>query len=436
MNFLRALYHLLLAELAAAWYGHPSRRMTVVGVTGTNGKSTTVELIVKILEESGFKVASVSSVRFKIGDKEWPNTLKMTMPGRGALQKFLRDAKREHATHAVLEATSEGIHQSRHRAIAWDALVLTNVTPEHIESHGSFEKYRRAKEKLFKLLSKTYRKNEIPKVMVVNADDASRDRFLRYDADKKITYSAKEYEVAFEDGGMRILTPAGMEIRSKLTGAFNLANIAAATALARALNIGWDAIKRGIEKADVVAGRMEYIQHEPFAVIVDYAHTPDALHKVYEALQKSLRGSSSEILRGRTSLICVLGAAGGGRDKWKRPEFGKIASEFCSEVILTNEDPYDENPEAILNDIEAGLPAVAFFDPPKPCAKEVAKAGTKALKILDRGTAIERAIHDAKAGDVVIITGKGCEPWIMGPKGSKTAWDDREVARKALVEKQ
>ncbi|MBI2038772.1 MAG: UDP-N-acetylmuramyl-tripeptide synthetase [Candidatus Niyogibacteria bacterium] len=401
-RFAQPFYHGALSALAAAWYGHPSRGMTVIGVTGTNGKSTTVELIVKILEEAGFKVASVSSVRFKIGDKEWPNTLKMTMPGRGALQKFLRDAKREHATHAVLEATSEGIRQSRHRAIAWDALVLTNVTPEHIESHGSFEKYRRAKEKLFKLLSKTYRKNEIPKVMVVNADDASRDRFLRYDADKKITYSAKEYEVAFEDDGMRILTPQGMEIRSKLVGAFNLANIAAAVALARAMNIGWDEIKRGIEKVDVVAGRMEYIQKEPFAVIVDYAHTPDALHKVYEALKGK-------------KLICVLGAAGGGRDKWKRPEFGKIASEFCSEVILTNEDPYDEDPQKILLEIETGV-----------------GAGTKAVKILDRGTAIERAIHDAKAGDVVIITGKGCEPWIMGPHGSRTAWDDREVVRKAL----
>lgn len=400
------MYHLLLAELAAIWYRNPSRGMTVIGVTGTNGKSTTVELIAKILEEAGFKVVSVSSVRFKIGDRERPNTLKMTMPGRGGLQKFLASAKREHATHAVLEATSEGIRQSRHRGIAWDALVLTNVTPEHIESHGSFEKYRRAKEKLFKYLSKTHRKNEIPKVMVVNADDASRDKFLCYDADKKITYSVKEYEVAFENDGMRILTPIGMEIRSKLTGVFNLANIAAAVTLARALNIGWDEIKRGIEKVDVVAGRMEYIQREPFAVIVDYAHTPDALHKVYEAL------------KGRR-LICVLGAAGGGRDKWKRPEFGKIASEFCSEVILTNEDPYDENPQTILLEIEAGV-----------------GAGTKALKILDRGTAIERAIHDAKAGDTVIITGKGCEPWIMGPHDSKTAWDDREVVRKALHAKE
>ena len=129
-----------------------------------------------------------------------------------------------------------------------------------------------------------------------------------------------------------------MENHSKLTGAFNLANVAAAIALARALNIGWDEIKRGIEKVAVVAGRMEYIQREPFAVIVDYAHTPDALHKVYE----SLKGKP---------LICVLGAAGGGRDKWKRPEFGKIASEFCSEVILTNEDPYDEDPQKILQEI-------------------------------------------------------------------------------------
>ncbi len=179
--------------------------------------------------------------------------------------------------------------------------------------------------------------------------------------------------------------------------------IAAAAALASALGIGEDAIRRGVAKVENVPGRMEYIQREPFAVVVDYAHTPDALHGVYQTFKGK-------------RMICVLGAAGGGRDKWKRPEFGRIASEFCDEIILTNEDPYDENPETILSDIEKG-------------------ATKSVIKILDRADAIRHAIRDAQAGDAVIITGKGCEPWLMGPHGTKTPWDDRKTARDALAER-
>ncbi len=396
-NFLQPFYHRVLSVLAVIFYGRPSRKMVVIGVTGTNGKTSVVEFIFQILREADIKAASVSSLYFRIGDEMEKNMLKMTMPGKFFLQKFLRRALNGGATHAILEITSEGIRQFRHKNIDWDILVLTNITPEHIESHGSFEKYRAAKEKVFAGLSKTFRKPDTPKTIIVNIDDPSAGHFLKYDADKKITYSKND-------------APKN----EKLLGEFNLYNLAAAVKTAEVLGIPAEVIKRAAEKIEGVPGRMEFIQHEPFAVIVDYAHTPDALRKVYEAVKSyKLQATSYK-------LICVLGSAGGGRDKWKRPEMGKIAAEFCDEIILTNEDPYDENPAAILEEIAAGF-------------SQIRNPKSEIRKILDRREAIERVISDAKEGNVVIITGKGAEPWMMGPRGTKTKWDDREEAKDALA---
>ena len=400
VRFFGPFYHWALARLAAYWYGYPSRGMTVIGITGTNGKSTVVELLARILEEARFRVASVSSIRFKIMDEWWPNELKMTMPGRFFLQRFLARAKRKGATHAVLEVTSQGIKQFRHCGIDWDVLLLTNITREHIEAHGSFEKYQKTKEKVFEQLEKTYRKEEIPKIIIVNEDDKHALEFLKYNADKKLRYSLKNINYIFEKDGMKIMIE-DIVIKTKLSGEFNIYNIMAAVTLARSLNIGFEEIQRAISKIDSIPGRFEFIQHEPFTVVVDYAHTPDALRKVYETLKNN-------------NLICVLGAAGGGRDKWKRRELGQIADEFCNEIILTNEDPYDEDPNQILSEIESGISA-------KPV-----------LKILDRKEAIAKAIDDAQRGDNVIITGKGSEPWMMGPKGTKLPWDDRNITREVL----
>ena len=184
-------------------------------------------------------------------------------------------------------------------------------------------------------------------------------------------------------------------------GEFNLYNISAAIAFAKSQNIGMEAIKSAIEKFSGIEGRMEEINEgQDFKIIVDYAHTPDSLEKVYETFQASRK-------------ICVLGSCGGGRDKWKRPEMGKIASKHCDQIILTNEDPYDENPREIVEDIKKGM--------------------TKGSEIImDRREAIKKALQLAQTGDVVIITGKGAEPWIMGPKGTKIKWDDREVVREEL----
>ncbi len=382
-NFFQPIYHWKLAWLAALWYGFPSRKLTVIGVTGTNGKSTVVDLLHAILSEAGESVASVSSVRFKIKNVEEINTLKMTMPGRFRMQKFLHDAVRVGCKYAVVEVTSEGIKQFRHKGIFFSLAILTNVTPEHIESHGGFEAYRATKAKLFYAAPNH----------ILNGEDANVGYFLKIPARNRIIYKKSDI-------------PA--DWRPKLLGDFNRENIAAAYQAARFLGVNPEKIKKAVEQFEGSPGRLEFIQREPFAVVVDYAHTPDALRKVYE----TLRGSSSLI--SHASLICVLGSAGGGRDKWKRPEMGKIAAEFCDEIILTNEDPYDEDPHQILSEVKAGI------------------VHGNVQEIFDRRDAIGVAIKKAKVGDTVIITGKGCEPWLMGPHGTKIPWDDRAVVRELL----
>lgn len=399
-------YHWLMAFLSALIYRFPSRKIFVLGVTGTKGKTSTVEIISAILEEAGYKTAIASSLRFKINKEFQKNEHKMTMPGRFFTQKFLRKAINEKCQYALLEMTSEGAAQHRHKFIKLNALIFTNLAPEHIESHGSFENYRNAKLKLFKALGKSKTKN---KIIIVNEDDKNADYFLNFDVPQKIKYGLKNlesYELKSDGIDFQI---NGQKISSKLYGEFNLYNTLAAIAFAKSQNIEVGAIKKAIEKFSGIEGRMEEIKLEPldsargkqnFNIIVDYAHTPDSLEKVYKIFQN-------------TRKICVLGSAGGGRDKWKRPEMGKIAATHCDKIILTNEDPYDENPEEIIKDVANGI-------------------NKNYEKILDRREAIAKALELAQAGDTVIITGKGAEPWLMGPNGTKIKWDDREIVREEL----
>lgn len=393
-------YHWLMAFLSALIYRFPSRKIFVLGVTGTKGKTSTVEIISSILEEAGYKTAVASSLRFKINKESQKNEHKMTMPGRFFTQKFLRKAINEKCQYALLEMTSEGAAQHRHKFIELNTLIFTNLAPEHIESHGSFENYRNAKLKLFKALGKSKTKN---KIIIVNEDDKNADYFLNFDVPQKIKYGLKNlesYELKSDGIDFQI---NGQKISSKLYGEFNLYNILAAIAFAKSQNIEVGAIKKAIEKFSGIEGRMERVDcGQNFNVIVDYAHTPDSLEKVYKIFQN-------------TRKICVLGSAGGGRDKWKRPEMGKIAATHCDKIILTNEDPYDENPTTIIEEIEAGFSQTRNYE-----------------KILDRREAIAKALELAQAGDTVIITGKGAEPWLMGPNGTKIKWDDREIVREEL----
>ena len=394
-DFLLDWYHFLLAFLGAVLYRFPSRKLKIIGITGTNGKSTVVILTTKILEEANYKVASLSSIKFKIGNQEWPNTLKMTMPGRLKLQRFLRQALNAGCRYAVLEITSEGIKQHRHQFIDFDIAVFTNLTPEHIEAHGSFEKYKEAKGKLFQATKGTH---------IINLDDENTGYFLQFPANKKYTYGLNKGDVNTKN----------TQFKLRLTGDFNIYNGLAAACVGLSQGINLETCKKALEKVRGIPGRMEEVISNPFKVFVDYAFTPNALEKVYQTLKpENARRRDKSLLHPSLRLgqmICVLGACGGGRDKWKRPVLGKIAGKYCDEIIITNEDPYDEHPIEIINQVAVGT-------------NEIAK------KILDRREAIKEALELAQTGDTVVITGKGCEPWICVAKGKKIPWDDRKIVK-------
>lgn len=406
-SFLVNWYHFFLPALGAFLYRFPSKKMTVIGVTGTNGKSTVVDMATKILEEAGYKVASLSSIKFKIGEKEWPNVLKMTMPGRLSIQRFLRKALDAQCQHVVLEVTSEGIQQHRHRFVDFKAAVFTNLTSEHIEAHGSFENYRRVKGELFRETKNNH---------IINLDDENTEYFLNFPAEEKYGFKmisdSQSYGEPFSIIQARDIQnlPSGLrfsvnkiQFNLNLIGEFNIYNALAAICVGLSQRIDLATCRSALGKIKGIPGRMEMVIQEPFKVLVDYAFTPNALEKVYQTLTTNYKLQTSK-------LICVLGSAGGGRDKWKRPTLGKIAAKYCDDIIVTNEDPYDEDPMEIINQVASG-------------------AGTKAKKILDRREAIQKALKIARSGDVIIITGKGCEPWICVDGGKKIPWDDREVVR-------
>ena len=381
-RFLLRAYHFGLAFLGAVAFGFPgkSKSIKIIGVTGTSGKSTTVDLITRILEENGEKVASASSIRFKVGDKEWENKYKMTMPGRFVIQKFLSQAKKAGCKYAVLEITSEGIRQFRHKFINFDMAIFTNLTPEHIESHGGFENYRNEKLKLFKACKNIH---------VINTDDKNAEFFLNTKAKQVVKFSIKDADK--------------IQLKLNLLGDFNMMNALSAISVANAYGVDVETCRKALEKAKAISGRMEVIAESPFKVVVDYAHTPDQLEVVY----KSFKGKN---------LVCVLGSCGGGRDKWKRPILGELANKYCQEIIITNEDPYDENPMDIINQVAE-------------------TAGLNTKKILDRKEAIKTAVKLAKPGEIVIITGKGSEPWMCLKNGKKIPWDDRQIAREAVKDR-
>jgi len=396
---LQPVYHFLLAFLAALCYRFPSRKLFVVGITGTKGKTSVAELTSAILEEAGHTTAIASTLRFKFGKESENNTLKMTMPGRFFLQRFLRRALTQKCDYVILEMTSEGAKQYRHKGIALDALIFTNLAPEHIESHGSYEQYKNAKLSLARALESSHKKN---KIIIANSDDKEGADFLNIRVEHKYPYKLTDAEPYTLFADKTELTWEDTLIHSPLSGAFNVYNMLAAAYFAKSQGVGASLVHRALENFRGIPGRMEKIREgQPFTVIVDYAHTPDSLEKVYEVFQM-------------TQKICVLGGTGGGRDKWKRKEMGAIAAKHCSKIILTDEDPYDEDPAEIVREIAEGIGRPVY------------------TIIMDRRAAIREALKNAKTGDVVLITGKGTDPYIMGPENSKTPWSDAQVAREEL----
>ncbi len=406
-QFLLNWYHFILAFLGAFFYWFPSRRLKVIGVTGTNGKTTTAEMISSILEKAGYKVALMNSIRFKIEDEEEPNMLKMTMPGRFKIQRFLRRAVVSGCQYAVLEVTSEGILQYRHKFINFEAAVFTNLSPEHIERHGSFENYRAAKGKLFQTTKNIH---------IINIDDKNADYFLQFKFRKKYTYSLEKGDINNKNVWLDL----------KLPGEFNICNALAAICVGVSQGISIESCKLALEKIEGIPGRMEEVISQPFRVIVDYAVTPDALKQAYQAIKKLFLPRK---------LICVFGSCGGGRDKWRRPALGEIAAKHCDNIIITNEDPYDESPGQILAGIKAGIFKSQYAKTASPSSsvsfrcRRTQVPTSNFYEILDRREAIKKSLKLAKPNDIVVITGKGSEPWICVAGGKKIPWDDRKIVR-------
>jgi UDP-N-acetylmuramoyl-L-alanyl-D-glutamate--2,6-diaminopimelate ligase len=344
LEFLRPPYHYLLAYLADLWYHHPSKSITVIGITGTKGKSTVTEILTRILEAEGHRVASLSTIQFKIGDEVERNLFKMTMPGRFFVQRFLRRAVTANCTHAIIEITSEGAKQYRHQFLELDALIFTNLTPEHIESHGSFEKYKRAK---LSIAHRVEQSTKRPRYIVANIDDEHGQDFLNFKTEYQLPYSLKDLSLYSLHRDSVSLVFGDTTIRVPLIGLFNVYNILAAITLAKAFGISFITIDKALRAIPPIAGRVEKFTSsketaKQVTAIVDYAHTPDSLQKLYQAFPDTYK-------------VCVLGNTGGGRDSWKRPEMGTIADTYCDQIILTNEDPYDENPRNIVDQMAKGI---------------------------------------------------------------------------------
>ncbi len=414
------LYHWTLARVAALYYGQPANKLIVIGVTGTNGKTTTVNFIAQYLENLGQKVGLASTVNFKIAEREWINDKKMTMLGRFQTQRLLKDMVRAGCKYAVIETSSQGIEQYRHIGINYDLVVFTNLTPEHIESHGSFEAYRAAKERLFEHLSRSPRKKInnkiIDKVIIANIDDAESSRLKKYAVDKFVTYGL-DNPADYQAEDLNLTSGSSFkikdwQIKTDLLGQFNVYNILAALAVVDTL--GWSLAAAANSELKGVPGRQEWInENQNFKVMVDYAPEPESLKQLYQALE----------LVPHERLIHILGSCGGGRDRARQPILGKLAGQTADIVIVTNEDPYDDDPEAIIANVAQG-------------AIETGKILKENLfKISDRREAIELALGLAKKNDLVLITGKGAEQFICVADGKKIPWDDRRVIRELLSSK-
>jgi len=408
-----------LAYLAAAFRGFPSRSLRVIGVTGTDGKTTTVNLIWSVLKAAGHAAGLISSVNAVIGEEQFDTGLHTTTPDALEIQGYLAQMVESGAEYAVLETTSHGLAQQRVTACDFDVAAVTNITREHLDFHRTFEEYREAKAGLFRSLAGSFRKAGVPKVAVLNADDASSFEYLRHiPADVRLTYGVdrpaevKAVGAVLSATGaqLTVITPQGeFPVETHLPGQFNVYNALAAIAVSLSQGIAVEAIQRGIEAVQQVTGRMERVDvGQPFQVLIDFAHTPNSLRSALRAARGMTAGR----------LTVVFGCAGL-RDREKRPVMGEIAGELADRIVITAEDPRTEDLDGIMEQIAAG------------CRKAGRSEGVDYWRIGDRGQAIQFAVDIAEAGDLLLITGKGHEK-SMCFGTTEYPWSDHEAVRKAL----
>jgi UDP-N-acetylmuramoyl-L-alanyl-D-glutamate--2,6-diaminopimelate ligase len=416
-----------LAYLSSAWYGFPTQNLTVVGVTGTDGKTTTCNLLHSILSVAGRRAGLITTVNAVIGERVIDTGFHTTTPNAPEVQRYLADMLTAGIEVAVLEATSEGLAQHRLSACDFDVAVVTNITHEHLYFHGTLEAYRQAKMMLFRHLTRGQRKPGVPKVAVLNADDDS-FHYLRQRlhamklADRQMTYSiagaadviATGIRSGVVDTRFTVQSPAGhFELCTALPGQYNVSNILAATSAALALGVPVDAIQQGVGAVRNIVGRMERIDEgQDFVAIVDFAHTPNAL-------EQALRTARALT---RRRLIAVFGSAGE-RDLAKRAWMGEIGARLADLVVLTAEDPRTESVDDILAEMARGARAGGAVE------------GHSYFCVPDRAEAIQFAVDLAQSGDVVIICGKGHER-SMCYGTVETPWSEHEALRAALRRRQ
>lgn len=410
-----------LAILAAVYEGFPARRLTVIGVTGTDGKTTTSNLIFNVLEVAGIRSGMISTIKAVLGGREADTGLHVTTPTAPEVQGYLREMVENGLTHVILESTSHGLAQHRVGAVDYDVAVVTNIQHEHLDFHGSWENYRDAKGMLFDALRQGERKAGVPKLAVVNLDDASSagylltkpaDRHLRYGIEQG-DYRATELEFGADSTRFSVLGPDGLRlpIESALIGRFNVSNMLAAIAATHGLGISPAHIKAGIESLRAVSGRMERLDEgQGFLAVVDFAHTPNALRQALMAARLMIPAE------GR--VIAVWGSAGL-RDPEKRTLMGEISGELADISVITAEDPRTEALDAIIE--RSAQAAIS----------RGAVEGESLFRAPDRGEALYLACQMARPGDIVIACGKGHEQSMCFGE-IEYPWDDREALRAAL----
>ncbi len=417
-----------LAWLAAAWYGFPSHSLIMVGVTGTNGKTSTVELIYAILTAAGCQTGMLSTLKARIGQVEEPLELHVSTPEAPVVHRFLRQMVDAGLTHCVLETTSHGLAQHRVTAVSFNIAVITNITHEHLDYHNSFEAYVQAKEQLFYTVASQKLTPDKPeavvKTAVLNLDDSSYPRLAAIPVPRQLSYSLHNPTADLYATDL-ITDPAGssftlhlhgqqLPIRSPLLGIFNVANMLAAAGAAHALNIPTATIQAGLESVGQIDGRMQQIQRgQPFIVHVDFAHTPDGLQKAIEAARGILQQ-----MGGNGRLITVFGSAGK-RDPAKRRMMAEISSQLANHTILTAEDPRTESLDDILAAMANG------------CTAQDGVEGKTFWRIPDRGQAIYFALSLARPQDFVLVCGKGHEQ-SMCFITTEYPWDDVQATETAL----
>ena len=425
---LKSVYHFIMAFLGALAYGFPSRKLHVTGVTGTSGKSTTIYFLTQLLEGLGKRACALSTIEFVLPSGRRLNDKKMTMLGRFFIQRFLRRAVAEGCEYALVETTSEGVVQHRHRFIQYDIGVLTNLYPEHIESHGGFEKYKAAKIAFFKHIARRAAKRvhgkNVSRVLIANCENQYAPEFLQsFSVDRVVCFGGKhQWHCACAD--TRVVLDGietgrngisfkffGKEVHTYILGEHNADNIAAAVAVLVALGFEEERILKLLPTLKQPPGRLERIEEgQNFHIMIDYAFEPRAMEALYKTVE----------IVPHKRILHVFGATGGGRDKSRRAILGEFVAQHADVLFLTDEDPYDEDPMSIIEQVARG----AFIGG--------AIEGKNLFKILDRREAIRRALKEAHAGDLVLITGKGSEQAMVVAGGKKVSWDDRAVVRELL----